>query len=115
MGFHNQRLGRHGETLAARWYENNGYRVVDRNWRCEIGEIDLVASGHGVVVFCEVKTRSSYRFGHPAEAVTTAKQVRIHRLGAAWLDAAGLKRHPRRRFDVASVVAGQVSVIEGAF
>jgi putative endonuclease len=115
MGLHNQRLGQRGETLATRWYEDHGYRVVDRNWRCPRGEIDLVASGHGVVVFCEVKTRSSYRFGHPAEAVTAAKQHRIHRLGAAWIEAAGLHRPPRRRFDIAAVVQGQVSVIEGAF
>jgi putative endonuclease len=115
MGLHNQRLGRRGEALAARWYETNGYRILDRNWRCSVGEIDIVASGHGVVVFCEVKTRSSYRFGHPSEGVTSAKQHRIHRLGAAWLDAAGVKRPPRRRFDIAAVVAGQVSILKGAF
>ena len=115
MGLHNQRLGRRGESLAAQWYESNGYRIVDRNWRCELGEIDLIASGHGVVVFCEVKTRSSYRFGHPAEAVTPAKQRRVHILGAKWLEAADVRRPPRRRFDVAAVVAGQVSVIQGAF
>jgi putative endonuclease len=101
------RLGALGEDAATRWYTEAGYRVVARNWRCPEGEIDLVAvdGGRTVVVFCEVKTRSSLRFGTPAESVTSSKQRRLRRLAAQWL--AG-HRHgwgppSSVRFDVAAV------------
>ena len=80
-----------GEGLAAEWYVEHGYDVVARNWRCREGEIDLVVAGHGAVVFCEVKARSSDRYGLPAEAVTPAKQRRLRQLAARFLaeDGAG--------------------------
>jgi putative endonuclease len=109
-----QRLGALGEERAAEWYRDGGYEVVARNWRCHEGEIDLVAVGRGCVVICEVKTRSSDRFGVPAEAVTPAKQARLRGLAAQFL-----RERPqalqRLRFDVASVRSGKVDVIEGAF
>lgn len=111
-------LGSDGEALVATWYENRGYRVVDRNWRCRDGELDLVVRGDGVVVFCEVKTRSSTAFGI-AEAVTSAKSRRIRRLATQWL-AARRVRAPEIRFDVAAVLARpghtpEIDVIESAF
>ena len=107
-------LGARGEEAVAAWYEARGYQVVARNWRCSAGELDLVARKGRTVVFCEVKTRSSAAFGTPAEAVTRRKQLRLRHLAVAWLDGAGA---PARdlRFDVASVLAGQVEVLEGAF
>jgi putative endonuclease len=109
-----QRLGAAGEDLAARWYVDAGYQVVARNWRCREGELDLVVRGHGTVVFCEVKTRSSTRFGVPAEAVTPAKQRRIRAVAAQFL-----REHPQGsqgiRFDVVAVLAGKIDVLEGAF
>jgi putative endonuclease len=109
-----QSLGRRGEDLVARWYVDAGYELVARNWRCREGEIDLVLRARGVVVFCEVKTRSSDRFGLPAEAVTPAKQRRLRVLATRFL-----RENPQRgadpRFDVASVLGGQVEVLEGAF
>lgn len=109
-----QRLGAVGEERAAAWYLARGYTVVARNWRCRDGEIDLVVVGHGVVVFCEVKTRTSERYGLPAEAVTVRKQQRLRGLAVRFLRenqqvATGL------RFDVASVRQGRVEVIEAAF
>ncbi len=59
--------------------------VLDRNWRCELGEIDLVLRDGDVLVFCEVKTRSSSAYGHPLEAVGVTKGVRLRRLAARWL------------------------------
>ncbi len=115
MGLHNQRLGRRGERLAAQWYRDHGYELVDRNWRCAEGELDLVLRRGPIVVFCEVKARTTLRFGHPAEAVTPAKQARIHRLALRWLFDHRISRRVRRRFDVAAVVGSRVSVIEGAF
>ena len=114
-----QAHGTFGEDQAARWYEARGYVVLDRNWRAgRTGEIDLVLGAAGLVVFCEVKARSSDAFGGPFEAVTTAKQARIRRVAAAWLAA-----HPAGRgdggrdvrFDVAGVRAGKVDVVEAAF
>jgi putative endonuclease len=113
-----QRLGARGEQLVADWYVARGYRVVARNWRCREGEIDLVLwSRRGDLVFCEVKTRSSTRFGVPAEAVTPAKQRRLRILAARFLAVHGPEVAGRRglRFDVAAVIAGRVEVIAAAF
>jgi putative endonuclease len=100
--------------LAAAWYQRAGYRVVARNWRCRDGELDLVLAGHGAVVFAEVKARSSTRFGLPAEAVGPTKQRRIRGLAARFLRENRLPGG-RLRFDVVSVLDGQVEVIEAAF
>jgi putative endonuclease len=118
-----RRLGQAGEDAVARWYEERGYAVLDRNWRVKVGELDLVAArGARLVVFCEVKTRSSDAFGLPAEAVTGRKQQRLRRLAMQWLrERAGATRYTELRFDVASVRpsrdgrAIEVEVIEGAF
>jgi putative endonuclease len=96
-------LGRRGEQLAADHYRALGFRVIDRNYRCREGELDLVLGRPGIVVFCEVKTRRSTRFGEPSEAVGFVKQRRLRRLAAHWLR----ERRPgsvQVRFDVVSVI-----------
>ncbi|AMB58191.1 YraN family protein [Microterricola viridarii] len=80
----NQRLGRFGEQQAVRYLESTGYRVLERNWRCKHGEIDIVAAQDGRLVFVEVKTRTSDAFGHPFEAITAAKLRRMHVLARLW-------------------------------
>jgi len=110
--------GRWGERRAATEYRRLGYDIVDTNWRCSLGEIDLVVEREGVLVFSEVKTRASDRYGPPGAAVTSAKQRRIRRLAMAWLDAhSDLPGHRRRelRFDVVAIVGTQVTVLDGAF
>jgi len=107
-------LGSFGENLAARWYEAHGYVVVDRNWRCRDGEIDLVLRRDRLLVFCEVKTRSSTAYGSPAAAVTPVKQARLRKLGVRWLNAHDV-RPERFRFDVACVIGAEVTIIESAF
>jgi len=111
-----QVLGAKGEDAACRWYADRGYVVLDRNWRHgRAGELDLILRDptDGVVVFCEVKTRASDRFGTPAEAVGPKKQLRIRRLAAAWL--AEHDGFQAVRFDVAGVVGGKVEVVQAAF
>jgi putative endonuclease len=82
---HNSGLGSYGERLAARRLVDDGMTLVDHNWRCRDGEIDLVLRDGDVLVFCEVKTRSTAAYGHPLETVTPAKAHRLRRLAARWL------------------------------
>ncbi len=107
-------LGAAGEEQAAAWYEEHGYHVVHRNWRCRDGELDLVVRRGRELVFVEVKTRRTDRFGIPAEAVTRTKQRRLRTLAGRYLAATG-ERAGSLRFDVVSILAGQVEVIEAAF
>lgn len=116
-------LGRWGEERVAAWYQDHAYEVLDRNWSCRAGELDIVARRGSLYVFCEVKSRSSIAFGVPAEAVGPRKQARLRRLAAMWfadrrarveIGADGWRGGPAR-FDVACVLAGTVEVIEGAF
>ena len=107
-------LGASGEEAVAAWYESRGYEVVERNWRCRAGELDLILRRNRTFVFCEVKTRSSDAFGAPVEAVTRTKQVRLRHLAARWLEEAPM-RPTEIRFDVASVLRGEIEVLEGAF
>jgi putative endonuclease len=107
-------VGAAGEARAAAWYEASGYTVLARNWRCREGELDLVVRRGRELVFVEVKTRRSDRFGIPAEAVTGTKQRRLRKLAGCYLRASGLSA-PSLRFDVVSILAGRLEVIEAAF
>jgi putative endonuclease len=82
-------LGRRGEDAAADFLVGLGYRIVDRNWRCRFGEIDLIAriehNGRRKIIFCEVKTRAGLGWGDPLEAITYAKRKRLRRLAGHWL------------------------------
>jgi putative endonuclease len=83
-------LGRHGEQVAVEYLERAGLRILDRNWRCAEGEIDIVAAERQVLVICEVKTRSSTRYGSPLEAISRSKRARLRRLAIQWLVAHGI-------------------------
>lgn len=78
-------IGAHGEELACEYLSGLGYELVDRNWRCDQGELDIVARDGACLVFCEVKTRRSVAFGSPVEAVTRDKAGRLRRLAVSWL------------------------------
>jgi putative endonuclease len=111
-------LGAKGEDAAADAYRSRGYRIVARNWRCRLGEIDLVAERGGVLVFCEVKSRRGVAFGDGYEAVSWRKQARLRALAEAFLQSHG-SRPQAVRFDVASVAflrdRSSVEVFEEAF
>ncbi|CAN5582028.1 YraN family protein [soil metagenome] len=96
-------VGAFGEDVAARHLQDQGFVLLDRNWRCSAGEIDLVARSGGVLVFCEVKTRRGSGFGSPAEAVDRRKAARLRRLAMRWLSEHEV--HPAQvRIDVIGVV-----------
>ena len=96
-------LGRYGEDVAARHLITDGFVVLERNWRCDLGELDIVARDGDVLVVCEVKTRRSVRHGSPFEAVTQRKLHRIERLGLRWMRERGI-RPAAMRVDVVSVL-----------
>ncbi|GAA4625542.1 YraN family protein [Cellulomonas oligotrophica] len=105
-------VGRYGEDVATAWVQRAGWQVLDRNWRCADGELDLVALDGDELVAVEVKTRRSATFGSPAEAVTARKLARLRRLTARWL-----REHDVRpasvRVDVLAIVlprAGRAQV-----
>ena len=97
-------LGRRGEDLAADYLSGLGLEIVERNWRCALGEIDIVAREGGETVFVEVKTRAGLGYGHPLESITVAKLARLRRLAGAWCEA-----HPGGfggiRIDALAVIA----------
>jgi putative endonuclease len=111
-------LGAKGEDAAADAYRRRGYRIVARNWRCRIGELDLVAERRGVLVICEVKSRRGGALGVGYEAVTWRKQTKLRALAEAFLQGTG-SRPQAIRFDVASVAVrggrSAVEVFEDAF
>lgn len=104
-------LGKRGEDCAAAFLVEAGYTIVDRNWRCAQGEIDLVAFDGIETAFIEVKTRSSVAFGHPLEAITTQKLARLRRLAAAWCQTHP-GDHSRIRIDAIAVIAPKSAAVQ---
>jgi putative endonuclease len=96
-------LGAYGERVAVQLLTDAGLEVLDRNWRCRTGELDVVARHGSALVFCEVKTRTGDGFGHPVEAVTAGKRRRLRQLAREWL-AAHDHHAPDLRFDVIGVL-----------
>ena len=83
-------LGRRGEQVAADHLEEQGFRILDRNYRCQEGELDIVAAEHRTLVAVEVKTRSGLGFGTPLEAVTPRKRRRLRHLAVTWVVSHGI-------------------------
>lgn len=105
-------LGQSGEELAVRYLMLNGYVILHRNFRCRIGEIDIIASKDDVLTFVEVKTRNSILAGFPAEAVTFAKQQKIRRVAQYYLLVEGLLNNmPILSFDVIEIVKHEHKIV----
>ena len=101
-------FGDRGERVAVRHLRRLGYRILARQARNRLGEIDIIAADGDWIVFVEVKSRTSDAAGHPAEAVTPQKQRQISRSALAWLKSRGLLNR-RCRFDIVAVTWGQGS------
>lgn len=113
-----QKRGKAGETAAADYLSRRGWTVLERNWHCRYGEIDLIAQKDGILAFVEVKTRKAGSEYDALEAVTSAKQRKILQSAMAYLMKTGLELQPR--FDVAAVTAEQgdcfrIEYLENAF
>lgn len=99
-----QAMGRYGEELAVRHLTGvAGMALLDRNWRCREGEIDLVLRDGEALVVCEVKTRTSVEHGSPHEAISDTKLERLRLLGERWAQAHGV-RPPETRVDLVAVL-----------
>jgi putative endonuclease len=104
-------LGAYGEALAAGHLTKQGMVLLDRNWRCDVGEIDLVLRDGRVLVVCEVKTRRSLAYGAPVACVSEQKAARLRRLAARWL--AEHEVHPDEvRIDLVGVLVPAGAPIE---
>jgi putative endonuclease len=105
-------LGQEGERLAERYLQKKGYKLVERNYRCAVGELDLIVLDRRVVVFVEVKTRTSHGFGSPLEAVEFRKQRKMIQAAQFFLSAKGLQQR-EARFDVIGISwPGREPVVE---
>lgn len=102
-GSRNKDLGRRGEAAAARYLERFGYEILDRNWVCPAGEADIVAFDGDALVFVEVKTRTSFKKGFPAEAVDLEKRTRYEKIAMWYLKQCDFVDVPVR-FDVVAIM-----------
>jgi putative endonuclease len=113
-------LGRAGEEQALLFLAQNGYKILQKNYRIKAGEIDIIASDGGIICFIEVKTRRSERCGFPQEAVSKSKQRQISRVAVFFLKGNNLL-HKKARFDVVSILVASgneiqdIRVIKNAF
>jgi putative endonuclease len=107
-------LGAYGESVAARHLVAQGLVLLDRNWRCPAGEIDLVLRDGDDLVVCEVKTRSDTTFGTPHEAVDATKLARLQELAVRWLAEHEIPHPPGIRIDLVAVLRPRkgASVVE---
>ena len=107
-------IGDSAESRAAAYLARHGYDLVERNYRCKAGELDIIARDGGVLAFVEVRSRASARFGHAVTAISPAKQRQVARIAAHYL----AFRRPtaaRYRFDVVAITGAELLLIRDAW
>ncbi len=114
-----KRLGAFGEGLAQDYLKSQGYKIIDKNFRCCFGEVDIVAEDNNSIVFIEVKTRSSLAFGTPKDAISMKKKTSLTKVASAYLKKSELT-HRSARFDVVSILitdkeGAKIELIKNAF
>ena len=112
-------FGREGESAAITFLKKKGYRILEKNFRSKLGEIDVIAEQAGVIVFIEVKTRSDHEFGHPFDALTPTKQKKIIQTAQSFLVQKRISDKPMR-FDVVALTSDEqdkwkIELLENAF
>lgn len=110
-----RKVGAAKETLAAKLLEINGYRVITRNFRCKLGEVDIIAEKDEYIVFVEVKYRKSIKNGFPMEAVNYKKQSIISSVSDYYRIRYNLPDNVKIRYDVVAILEGKYKIIENAF
>ncbi len=110
----NQVFGLKGETLACKKLKKMGYKIIERNYKCKLGELDIIAMHKGVLVFVEVKSRTSLLFGRPCLAVDEYKQQKLIKLAQYYINTTE-QYNILCRFDVVEVLDDSVNVIQNAF
>jgi putative endonuclease len=111
----NRAVGTTFEQKAADYLRKNGYQILDKNFRCKIGEIDLIAKSEGYLCFIEVKYRSGTSKGFPAEAITPTKIRRITRTAEFYMLLHKLPQDIPCRFDAVVILENEISLIKNAF
>lgn len=109
-----RKKGNEAEDLAANYLKKNGYKIIERNYSCKTGEIDIIASKNDTLVFAEVKARSTKAFGGPVAAVTAAKQARVANTAMCYIK----DKKPKfaaLMFDIIAVLDGNIEHIKNAF
>jgi putative endonuclease len=96
-------LAREGEDAVASYLQERGFRILDRNWRCPEGQLDIVAAERDSLVVCEVKTRSGTRYGTPLEAMSQSRKNRLRQMAVQWLTAHGM-RFDQIRIDIVGLL-----------
>lgn len=104
-----------GENAACEYLKKQGYKIVERNYSCPAGEIDVIAKDRDAVVFIEVKTRNGTDFGQPEESVTVQKRRKILLTARYWISAHARDLKGGCRFDVIAVLRGEIRHIKNAF
>lgn len=114
MKKNNREIGSVGETIACDYLERKGYQILKRNFRCKLGEIDIIAFSNGYIVFVEVKYRENNKCGYPREAVNYYKQKNITRVASYYLMIDG-SYNTNCRFDVVEIMGNKIKHIPNAF
>ena len=114
MRKNNRALGAQAEELACKYLEKMNYKIIEKNFRCRTGEIDMIAFDKGVIVFIEVKYRKDCRLGHPREAVHYYKQRNITKVASYYLISKG-QYDKSCRFDVVEIIGQNIKLIQNAF
>ncbi|MEM7347302.1 MAG: YraN family protein [Chloroflexota bacterium] len=98
-----KQTGNQGEQIAAQYLSNQGYRIVKQNWRCSVGEVDLIVQNEEFLVFVEVRTRRGSRFGTAEESITATKQARLVELAQTYLQQYDVSISQAWRIDVIAI------------
>jgi putative endonuclease len=96
-------VGQHGEDIAAEYLKQAGLTILQRNYRCPLGEMDIIAREGLQLVFIEVRSRTSGRFGYGEETITPQKKARLNRIASHYIKARGFKTWPPMRFDLIAI------------
>lgn len=107
-------LGRKGEDISVKFLKKQGYKIIERNYRCSLGEIDIVAKDKNILCFVEVKTRKTEEYGLPEEAIDGRKQKKLAKVALTYLKEKKIYKQDLR-FDVVSVHPNHVELIKDAF